>query len=571
MVMGMNGNRPAAAMLVCLSLAGLSCSGGGRAPAPPPAPAAPIALPASAVVSVLPFDDRTRRADLSWLRRGMPDAIVAALVKKPSLIVVQRERTEEVMREQAFQLSGHVADDSAVRIGHLVGATVLVSGSVALAGATLKLNAQVIDVERGIVLGTASAEGPAHEVTAVMRGLALDLGALFSATGSPAAASRESWTALARSVEANARGESLSREGRMFQALEEFERALLADPANVSARSNYSEAVRALPGSGLADATGGEGLQASDWRVADRMVERLVGSGLMLKAGRVRFDKQRNGTQTLRLPVELSMSPEALAAVSDVAGRRGGEVVDEGNGLYRVRLSDQGTLNRHFVESLRAPHRVYLRLLTSGGRTLAVYSRLATWRPAAWVTFMDEQRVRIHSRRVIETEVVMPGLSQDQAAHLAAVRLTVDAVPREQASVRVESVDPLTGHSEATPPALPPDALRDLQAQVEQQWDPPILERAWTPGYLPGNEHAAIVTCDLGSGDGVTSRMVRSSGESVFDAAALAAIEPVARNWRGHLLKVRIQFRVRNDIPSLNLVVPGAAGQILAADEPSVQ
>jgi hypothetical protein len=46
-------------------------------------------------------------------------------------LVVQRQRLEEVVKEQALQLSGRVADESTVRVGRLAGATVLVTGSVA--------------------------------------------------------------------------------------------------------------------------------------------------------------------------------------------------------------------------------------------------------------------------------------------------------------------------------------------------------------------------------------------------------------------------------------------------------
>src|SRR5215216_3224828 len=126
-------------------------------------------FPPLLIVSVLPFDEQTRLPEVAWIRKGLPDMITAQLVRVPSVIVMQRARLDEVLREQSFQLSGRVADATAVRVGRLAGATLLVTGTVTAVNDVVRIDAQVLSVEQGIVLGTVSAEGPVAEVTTMAR------------------------------------------------------------------------------------------------------------------------------------------------------------------------------------------------------------------------------------------------------------------------------------------------------------------------------------------------------------------------------------------------------------------
>lgn len=136
---------PPAASVPGAAGAGLSAG----SPSAKALPSASAAFPASLVLSVLYFEDRTNLPDLAWLRKGMVDLLVAELARNPFVVVVQRDRLEEVFREQAFQLSGRVADESVVKVGRMTGATVLVSGSVSQMEGAVRLDAQLLSVEQG--------------------------------------------------------------------------------------------------------------------------------------------------------------------------------------------------------------------------------------------------------------------------------------------------------------------------------------------------------------------------------------------------------------------------------------
>ncbi|MER3424536.1 MAG: hypothetical protein C4293_16275, partial [Nitrospiraceae bacterium] len=254
----------------------------------------PMSFPSPLVLSVLYFEDRTRLPDLAWLRKGLTDMLVAELARNPSLIVVQRERLEEILREQTLQLSGRVADDTAVRIGRLTGATILVTGSIAAVGDRIRIDAQALGVEQGRVLGTAVVEGPLTSVPSITRAVVMKVSELFQPPDSRVGAAMEPRPGMIPATIANATGEALSREGKMFQALEAFERALAADPDDRVARSNYANAIRTLSGAELLRAGDGEETLHDGQRTIRRIIERLIGNGLDAEVGLARRERLRD-------------------------------------------------------------------------------------------------------------------------------------------------------------------------------------------------------------------------------------------------------------------------------------
>src|SRR5579884_2084960 len=99
-------------------------------------------FPDPLVVSIYPFQNQSHDPKVEWLRAAIPDTLVAAFAGS-SVLVIQRARLEEILQEQAFQLSGRVGDTSMVRIGRVVGATVLITGSVRQQQGILRIDGQV--------------------------------------------------------------------------------------------------------------------------------------------------------------------------------------------------------------------------------------------------------------------------------------------------------------------------------------------------------------------------------------------------------------------------------------------
>ena len=71
-------------------------------------------------------------------------------------VVFERNKMEDILKEQGFQLSGCTSTDCIVEIGKLIGVKKIVSGNVGKIGNLITINIRLIDVESGEVTKTAN-------------------------------------------------------------------------------------------------------------------------------------------------------------------------------------------------------------------------------------------------------------------------------------------------------------------------------------------------------------------------------------------------------------------------------
>ena len=101
--------------------------------------------------------ERSRIAVLDFRSIGMPesfgDAVAEnlrnALVQQQHFTVVERAQIQQALKEQSFGHTGLVEADQAVTLGRMLGARVIVVGSVTKLAATYTINARFIDVQSG--------------------------------------------------------------------------------------------------------------------------------------------------------------------------------------------------------------------------------------------------------------------------------------------------------------------------------------------------------------------------------------------------------------------------------------
>lgn len=72
-----------------------------------------------------------------------------ALAKTQKYRLIERGAIDKVLKEQAFGQTGLVEGDQAAKLGHLLGAEVLVVGSVTKLGETYTVNARFVDASSG--------------------------------------------------------------------------------------------------------------------------------------------------------------------------------------------------------------------------------------------------------------------------------------------------------------------------------------------------------------------------------------------------------------------------------------
>lgn len=84
-------------------------------------------------IAVLEFDNKVSKRwwDRSWnIEDGITEMIITELMKTDRFIVVERGSLDEVLSEQDLGASGRVRQETAARIGEVLGAQVLVKGAI---------------------------------------------------------------------------------------------------------------------------------------------------------------------------------------------------------------------------------------------------------------------------------------------------------------------------------------------------------------------------------------------------------------------------------------------------------
>jgi hypothetical protein len=107
-------------------------------------------LPKNSVIAVLNISANDK--DTSVFVR---DEIEYRLVDSGKFRIVDRKSLDAVQDERSFQMSGEVSDESAVSLGNMLGANIVISGSISGAEGSRRLTLKALDVETAEILSTA--------------------------------------------------------------------------------------------------------------------------------------------------------------------------------------------------------------------------------------------------------------------------------------------------------------------------------------------------------------------------------------------------------------------------------
>jgi hypothetical protein len=80
------------------------------------------------------------------------DELEYHLVNSGKFAIVDRRRLDQIRGEQNFQMSGDVDDNSAVSIGNMLGANIVLTGSISIVGTTQTISVKALDVKTARIL-----------------------------------------------------------------------------------------------------------------------------------------------------------------------------------------------------------------------------------------------------------------------------------------------------------------------------------------------------------------------------------------------------------------------------------
>ena len=131
---------------------------------------APVALSAQAkpVVAVLYFDNNSigaNRAEYDGLGKGIADMLITDMASNPNVRVVERERIQSLLVEQNLVKQGAVDPQTAIRLGKLVGAQYMITGSfMSDSKGRLILTARTVNVETSVIANPMRLDGKGDDV-----------------------------------------------------------------------------------------------------------------------------------------------------------------------------------------------------------------------------------------------------------------------------------------------------------------------------------------------------------------------------------------------------------------------
>src|SRR6185436_19256166 len=132
-----------------LALSALALRGAvAQRPAPAPAPASQDARPG---IAVLDYDIGmvfgSDREDYDALRRGLASLTITELSSNQAVRVVERTQLQQLLQEQNLGREGRVDPQTLSRIGRLIGARYMVTGTLFDNRGDVRVDTRIFDVE----------------------------------------------------------------------------------------------------------------------------------------------------------------------------------------------------------------------------------------------------------------------------------------------------------------------------------------------------------------------------------------------------------------------------------------
>ena len=132
-------------------------------------------LPDATVVCIAPFEDNTGSRKWEGLAAGLSDLLAVSLARHKAVQVVDRQKLAAVLKEQELAYRALSETKTAVRVGRLLGADMIIVGGIMVVDGKPVMSAHVADVNTTQVVTSRKVTGEADEVLALSFKLASEL------------------------------------------------------------------------------------------------------------------------------------------------------------------------------------------------------------------------------------------------------------------------------------------------------------------------------------------------------------------------------------------------------------
>ena len=187
--------------------------------------AAAVAAPGKPVVMVVYFDNLTGKPEHDVMRKGLADMIITDLVAYDGVTVVERDKLEAVLGELHLQSTRAFDPATRAKLGKLVGARYLISGSMLGVTPEVRIDARLTDITTGVDVAAASVRGAPDRLFDLEQELVAKLTSSIDARVASAVAARKMKGADVETVLGYSRGLDLEDRGKLEDARKQYSEA----------------------------------------------------------------------------------------------------------------------------------------------------------------------------------------------------------------------------------------------------------------------------------------------------------------------------------------------------------
>ncbi|MCP4444374.1 MAG: hypothetical protein GY811_03390 [Myxococcales bacterium] len=183
-------------------------------------------------IAVLYFDYSGNDEEMGFLRKGMAQMLVTDLSAKGDLQIVERVDLEAILEELKLGRTNKIDPKSRNKIGKLLGARYLVTGGYFQFRNSLRVDAKIIDVERGTTKSYSAQASPndfmkiESELTTKLHAALLKLNAKNATSKKPSRKGKTASHKTRKSPKVAAR--TVARYGRALDALDKGNKKIAA-------------------------------------------------------------------------------------------------------------------------------------------------------------------------------------------------------------------------------------------------------------------------------------------------------------------------------------------------------
>jgi TolB-like protein len=110
-------------------------------------------------IAIIYFDNSGGEPSMNALKKGLADMMITDLSNIKMLNIVERDKLEAILKEQKLNNTKEFDPNTATKVGKLLGAQIILTGSYFDMFGSLRVDARFIDVETGKILKSDGVEG----------------------------------------------------------------------------------------------------------------------------------------------------------------------------------------------------------------------------------------------------------------------------------------------------------------------------------------------------------------------------------------------------------------------------